>query len=69
MPKPKYLPIRHEKLGLSGTCLPEALPAWEANGWTAVEDGDVETDEGQDELDFSEETTNVSYYYDTNTEE
>ncbi len=38
----KRIKIRHEETGDEGTCMPSALPVWERNGWTAVEDGSSE---------------------------
>lgn len=49
MARPK-IAIEHKELGLSSAVLEETLPAWEANGWTRVDD--VDSDENQDELPF-----------------
>lgn len=37
--------VKIEKDGVEGECLPEALKAWERNGWTAVDDGSSEQDD------------------------
>lgn len=39
MARPKKIAIWHIDLGLESEVLPESLPAWEANGWTRVDDG------------------------------
>lgn len=41
MGKPKYVDIENE--GLRGQCLETALPAWQRNGWTVVDDGSSES--------------------------
>lgn len=49
MARPKKIAIVHEN-GTRGEVLPEALPGWERNGWTAVDDGD-DADEHQELVD------------------
>lgn len=44
MPKPKKVKIKKD--GVTGECLASAVTAWERNGWTVVDDGNSETDSG-----------------------
>jgi hypothetical protein len=64
MAKPKYIEI--EKDGQKGKCLPSSLPAWERNGWTAVDDGtSTEKDEEPTE-DAPVEVVNSPLFFDVN---
>lgn len=42
MPKPKFVKITKD--GLEGEVVKSALPAWERNGWTAVDDESSEVE-------------------------
>lgn len=45
MAKQTKIKIYHEETNLIGQCLPSALGAWQANGWTVVDDGDSDVED------------------------
>jgi hypothetical protein len=63
----KYVEI--EKDGHVGTCVPAALPVWEKHGWTAVDDGDSETDSTETATDAVNDDNQVDLVTDTQDKE
>lgn len=71
MPRPAKVTIT--KGDLTGECLPESVPAWEAAGWTVADDGSSESGVQEpvvpDDVDEVAETDYITYVQDDKEEE